>query len=45
MTVAGITPDELKGRSLVIHEANDNYTDTPENGGSKGRIACGVVPK
>ena len=36
---------DVLGRSLVIHEAGDNYTDNPENGGSKGRIACGVVPK
>jgi Cu-Zn family superoxide dismutase len=36
---------DVLGRSLVIHEAGDNYTDNPENGGGKGRIACGVVPK
>jgi superoxide dismutase, Cu-Zn family len=36
---------DVLGRSLVIHEAGDNYTDNPVNGGSKGRIACGVVPK
>jgi Cu-Zn family superoxide dismutase len=36
---------DVLGRSLVIHEAGDNYTDDPENGGGKGRIACGVVPK
>jgi Cu-Zn family superoxide dismutase len=36
---------EVRGRSLVIHEGGDNYTDNPENGGGKGRVACGVVPK
>ena len=36
---------DVKGRALVIHEGGDNYTDTPENGGGKGRIACGVVPQ
>ena len=36
---------DVRGRSLMIHEAGDNYTDTPENGGGAGRIACGVVPK
>jgi Cu-Zn family superoxide dismutase len=36
---------DVLGRSLVIHEGGDNYTDHPENGGGKGRIACGVVPK
>jgi Cu-Zn family superoxide dismutase len=36
---------DVQGRSLMIHEGGDNYSDTPENGGGKGRIACGVVPK
>lgn len=36
---------DVRGRSLMIHEGGDNYTDTPENGGGKARIACGVVPK
>jgi Cu-Zn family superoxide dismutase len=36
---------DVVGRSLVIHEAGDNYSDQPENGGGKGRIACGVLPK
>ncbi len=36
---------DIQGRAIVIHEGGDNYTDSPENGGGKGRIACGVVPK
>jgi len=36
---------DLKGRSLVIHEGGDNYSDNPENGGGKGRVACAVIPK
>ena len=36
---------DIKGRSIVIHEGGDNYSDTPENGGGKGRVACGVIPK
>lgn len=36
---------DVAGRSLMIHEAGDNYSDQPENGGGKGRIACGVIPK
>lgn len=36
---------DVQGRALVIHEGGDNYTDKPENGGGKGRVACGVVPK
>ena len=36
---------DVQGRALVIHEGGDNYTDNPENGGGKGRVACGVVPK
>jgi Cu-Zn family superoxide dismutase len=35
---------DVLGRALVIHEGSDNYSDNPENGGGKGRIACGVVP-
>jgi superoxide dismutase, Cu-Zn family len=40
-----LTLTEIRGRALVIHEGGDNYKDKPENGGGKGRIACGVVPK
>src|SRR4051812_46223982 len=35
----------LKLSNVVIHEGGDNYSDNPENGGGKGRVACGVVPK
>lgn len=35
---------DVLGRALVIHEGGDNYSDNPENGGGKGRIACGIVP-
>jgi Cu/Zn superoxide dismutase len=35
---------DVRGRALVIHEGGDNYSDQPENGGGKGRVACGVVP-
>jgi Cu-Zn family superoxide dismutase len=35
---------DIKGRSLMIHEGGDNYSDSPGNGGGKGRVACGVVP-
>lgn len=36
---------DISGRSLMIHEGGDNYSDQPENGGGAGRIACGVIPK
>jgi Cu-Zn family superoxide dismutase len=36
---------DIAGRALIIHEAGDNYSDRPESGGGKGRIACGVIPK
>lgn len=36
---------DIRGRSVVIHEGGDNYSDQPENGGGKGRVACGVIPK
>ena len=41
----GVKLAEIAGRSLMIHEGGDNYSDNPENGGGKGRIACGVIPK
>jgi superoxide dismutase, Cu-Zn family len=34
---------DVQGKSLMIHEGGDNYSDKPENGGGKGRIACGVI--
>jgi superoxide dismutase, Cu-Zn family len=36
---------DVQGRSIVIHEGGDNYSDKPENGGGKGRVACGVIGK
>ena len=45
VAVARLKFADVQGRALVIHEGGDNYTDNPENGGGKGRIACGVVPK
>ena len=45
VTAPKLKLSDVKGRALVIHEGGDNYTDTPENGGGKGRIACGVVPQ
>jgi superoxide dismutase, Cu-Zn family len=36
---------DIKGRSIVIHEGGDNYSDNLENGGGKGRVACGVIAK
>jgi Cu-Zn family superoxide dismutase len=45
VTAPRLKLSDVVGRALVIHEAGDNYGDQPENGGGKGRIACGVVPK
>jgi len=41
----GLKLADISGRSFMIHEAGDNYSDQPENGGGKGRIACGVIAK
>lgn len=36
--------DDVRERSLMIHEGGDNYADVPEPlGGGGKRIACGVV--
>ena len=45
VSAAHLSMADVRGRALVVHEGGDNYTDHPENGGGKGRIACGVVPK
>lgn len=45
VTITGITIADIVGRSLMVHEGGDNYSDNPENGGGKARIACGVVAK
>ena len=45
VTAPKLTLSDVAGRALVIHEGGDNYSDQPENGGGKGRIACGVIPK
>ena len=35
---------DLKGRSLMIHQGGDNYSDYPQPlGGGGSRVACGVV--
>jgi Cu-Zn family superoxide dismutase len=44
LTVAHIKLADAKGRSLMIHDGGDNYTDQPANGGGGGRIACAVIP-
>jgi Cu-Zn family superoxide dismutase len=41
LTLTG--PNSIVGKSIVIHANPDNYTDTPPNGGSGGRIACGEI--
>ena len=33
----------LIGRSLIIHENEDNYENEPKLGGSGTRIACGII--
>jgi superoxide dismutase, Cu-Zn family len=36
--------NELKNRSLIIHEGRDNYSDVPTKlGGGGARIACGII--
>ena len=45
VTAPKLKLSDVHGRALVIHEGGDNYTDNPENGGGKGRIACGIIPR
>lgn len=44
ITAPKLKLSDVLGRALVIHDAGDNYSDNPENGGGKRRIACGIVP-
>ena len=40
----GLTLADVKGRSIMIHEGGDNYSDEPKPlGGGGARIACGVI--
>ena len=36
--------NDIRGRSLIIHEGGDNYSDSPEAGGGGNRLACGIIP-
>jgi Cu-Zn family superoxide dismutase len=40
-----ITPgkENVIGKPIVLHVHSENLTDKPENGGSGGRLACGVL--
>ncbi|HEX5515004.1 MAG TPA: superoxide dismutase [Cu-Zn] SodC [Gammaproteobacteria bacterium] len=41
-----IRPEQMAGRTLMVHAGGDNYSDEPEKlGGGGSRVACGVVPK
>ncbi|BAU48879.1 superoxide dismutase [Sulfurifustis variabilis] len=44
LTAPRLKVADLRGRSLMIHEGGDNYSDQPKPlGGGGGRIACGVA--
>lgn len=44
MTVAHLKVADIKGRSLMIHEHGDNFSDKPKAlGGGGGRVACGLI--
>jgi superoxide dismutase, Cu-Zn family len=34
---------DMKGRTLMIHEGGDTYSDEPPLGGGGARVACGIV--
>jgi Cu-Zn family superoxide dismutase len=36
-------PNSLLGKAIIVHANADDYTDTPPNGGSGTRIACGAI--
>lgn len=43
LTAPHVKVSDIAGRTLMIHEGGDSYSDTPELGGGKARIACGVI--
>ncbi|MDH4162196.1 MAG: superoxide dismutase [Cu-Zn] SodC [Nitrospirota bacterium] len=44
VTAPRLKMSDVKGRSLMIHAAGDNYSDHPAPlGGGGARVACGVV--
>jgi Cu-Zn family superoxide dismutase len=44
LEVKGLKLTDFQGRSLMIHEGGDTYSDTPKPlGGGGARVACGVV--
>lgn len=39
-----LSVEDIKGRSIMIHEGGDNYSDDPEAlGGGGSRVGCGIV--
>jgi superoxide dismutase, Cu-Zn family len=44
MYVAHLKVADIKGRSLMIHEGGDNFSDQPKPlGGGGARVACGLI--
>jgi superoxide dismutase, Cu-Zn family len=44
LKVAGLKMEDVAGKSIMIHEGGDNYSDDPKpSGGGGARVACGVV--
>lgn len=42
--VKNVTVSDFKGRSLIVHEGGDNFSDTPlPLGGGGARFACGII--
>ena len=41
--LSGTGANGIDGHALIVHANPDNYTDTPPNGGSGARVACGLV--
>jgi Cu-Zn family superoxide dismutase len=45
LPVAGLTLEDLAGKTLMIHAGGDNYSDAPKPlGGGGDRVVCGVIP-
>jgi Cu-Zn family superoxide dismutase len=43
VTAPRLALKDLRGKSLVVHQGGDTFSEPPPNGGGGTRIACGVV--
>jgi Cu-Zn family superoxide dismutase len=43
ITAKRLSLNDLKSKSLIIHQGGDTYSEPPPSGGGGTRIACGII--